>query len=64
MIELPKVGQVWQRDKLRREIVSVEKRSEYKNDYYVTWRRPGYEKTYTTWLKYWRQWRNKAALVF
>ena len=63
LIEHPKIGQIWQRGKLKREVVGIKKRSDRYNDYDIIWRRPGTEKTFVIWLPYWKQWRNKAALV-
>lgn len=66
MIERPKVGQVWQYKGLQREVVCVEDKKPYlfTDDTIVTWRRPGCEKETTVWLPYWRDWRNKAHLVW
>ena len=64
IIDIPKIGQIWQRGNLQREVISVDKRSDRENDYNITWRRPGgVGKTFVIWLPYWKQWCNKAALV-
>jgi len=63
MIEIPKIGQVWIRDGLKREIVDVKFYGRHCKDYDVTWKRPGSEKLTTVWLRNWKTWRNKASMV-
>lgn len=63
LIEKPKIGQIWIRDKLKREIVDIKKRSGRENDYNIIWRRPGEERKFVIWLPYWKQWCSKAVLV-
>ena len=61
---LPKVGQIWERDGLRRVIVDVKKISDFKeNDYDVVWNRENGGKIYIIWLPYWYRWSKKARLV-
>lgn len=62
---MPKVGQVFEKKGLRREVVSVVKRSDFKkDDYDVTWQRPGKDmRTWVLWLPYWKKWVKGAELV-
>lgn len=60
----PKVGQVFVKKGLEREIVDVHFRGHSKpNDYDVVWRRPNTHKKYTIWLPYWTNWVASAELV-
>ncbi len=53
-----KVGQVWERDGLRREIVG-----ESNGNQKIEWRRPPRGAIKTTWCAEWRNWASKATLV-
>jgi len=60
----PKVGEIWIKNGLEREIVDVVFRSRNKpNDYDVVWRRPDEHKKHTIWLPYWTNWVSSAELV-
>ena len=66
-----KVGQVWERDGLRREIVAVNMggnrftdSTENLKTYYILWRRPpkGAERP-AAWCSTWFDWASRATLV-
>jgi len=60
----PKVGEVWIKKGLEREVVDVVLRSKDKpNDYDVVWCRPSEHKKHTIWLPYWINWVSSAEQV-
>lgn len=57
-VNIYKVGQVWERDGLRREIVGESNGSQK-----IVWRRPPDGAIKTTWCQTWLDWASKATLV-
>ena len=66
MIDKPKVGQVWERDGLQREVISTfccHTSSLVEDDYFIYWVRPGREAEFGSWLPNWNKWKQEAHLV-